>query len=307
MLAGCAAPGLRRLDFAEDLLRRVELSDTPFNPQEEFQCGPAALATVLQAQGFQVTPRELAPRVYLPGRQGSLQVEMLAAARRSGALVVVLEPRIESLLRELAGGNAVVVLLNLGLGWAPSWHYAVAVGYDLDARVMVLRSGPMRRQEMSLDTFEHTWSRSERWAFVAVAPGRLPASAGEAAVTQGLIAFARVAPPAATQRAYDSAARRWPGSLGLLTGLGNAAVAAGDLRAALAAFEAAVRAHPQVGAAHNNLAGTLMELGRLDEARQSARRAIELGGEWTGTARQTLAEIEQRAAAAAKKRPERRR
>jgi tetratricopeptide (TPR) repeat protein len=199
-----------------------------------------------------------------------------------------------------------VVLLNLGLGWAPSWHYAVAVGYDLDARIMLLRSGPMRRQEMPLDTFEHTWARSERWAFVVLAPGRLPAAAGEAAVTQGLIAFARVAPPAAARRSYEAAVRRWPGNLALLTGLGNAAVGSGDLPAALAAFEAGVRAHPDVSAAHNNLAAALMELGRLDEARISARRAIELGGEWADIARQTLAEIDQRAGAAAPGRSQRR-
>ena len=38
------------------LATRAELTDTPFFPQEEYQCGPAALATVLKAKGRDITP-----------------------------------------------------------------------------------------------------------------------------------------------------------------------------------------------------------------------------------------------------------
>ena len=44
-----------------------------------------ALATVLGAAGIGRTPEQLAPQVYLPQRQGSLQVELLGASRRAGA------------------------------------------------------------------------------------------------------------------------------------------------------------------------------------------------------------------------------
>ena len=63
---------------------KVELAETPFFSQQRYQCGPAALATVLNAAGVKVTDEELVPEVYLPTREGSLQVEMLAATRRHG-------------------------------------------------------------------------------------------------------------------------------------------------------------------------------------------------------------------------------
>src|SRR5262245_10408279 len=80
---------------AGKLPERVELTDVQFFPQQEFQCGPAALATMLNQRGVRVTPRQMKDRVYLPGRQGSLQVELVAAAREQGMLVYPLRPRLE--------------------------------------------------------------------------------------------------------------------------------------------------------------------------------------------------------------------
>ena len=67
----------------------------PFFPQEKFQCGPAALAGVLAASGVEVSPEALVSEVYIPARQGSLQIEMKAAARRAGRIAYELggEPR----------------------------------------------------------------------------------------------------------------------------------------------------------------------------------------------------------------------
>ena len=42
-----------------DVTETIELSGTPFFPQEEYQCGPAALATVLNAAGVAVAPDDL--------------------------------------------------------------------------------------------------------------------------------------------------------------------------------------------------------------------------------------------------------
>ncbi len=124
--------------------------------------------------GRESTPEALVPQVYLPARKGSLQAEMLATARRHRLVAYPLAPRLEDLLREIAAGNPVVVLQNLALDWAPQWHYAVAIGYDLDAREIVLRSGVTRRLAMTLDTFERTWARSGHWAMLAL-PARAPA------------------------------------------------------------------------------------------------------------------------------------
>ena len=105
------------------LAPRVELTETPFFPQEEHQCGPAALATVLNYHQLAVTPAELTPQVYLPEREGSLQIELVAAARRYGMLAYPLRGNLSDLMTEVAAGNPVLVLQNLAFGWLPKWHY----------------------------------------------------------------------------------------------------------------------------------------------------------------------------------------
>jgi tetratricopeptide (TPR) repeat protein len=201
---------------------------------------------------------------------------MLAAARRHGALAVKIEPELGAVLKEIAAGNVVLVMQNLGLSWAPSWHYAVVVGYDLDKELIWLRSGTFERFEMSLSAFQRTWARSKYWAFVALKPGDLPASAGVDAVISALITLEKTAGAAKASVAYAAAAKRWPGNLVLLTGLGNSAFVIGDLTGAAAAFREATSAHPDSAVAHNNLANVLLAKGDVLAAKESAEKAMRL-------------------------------
>jgi Flp pilus assembly protein TadD len=143
-----------------------------------------------------------------------------------------------------------------------------------------------------MSTFENTWARSGYWGMVTLAPGRLPATAGEAAVLDALVAFEKSSQPAAARQTYALAVRRWPDDLGLALGLGNTAYAAGDRAAAADEFQRASELHPDSGAAFNNLAVVLMELGRLPEARAAAEKALALGGSWSKAALDTLTSIE---------------
>lgn len=279
LLSACAATGVREATHNSQLPRYFELTQTPFFPQQKYHCGPAALSTALHAVDIRVTPDELAPEVYIPSRKGSLQIEMLAAARRHGALPVKLAPRLDALFSEIAAGNVVVVMQNLGLSWIPAWHYAVVVGYDLDKELVWLRSGTDKRAEMTMSTFQRTWARSQYWAFVALKPGSLPASAAPEAMVQALVSFEKTADPAAAKLAYGAAAKRWPDNLVILTGLGNSAYITGDINGAVTAFRAAIAAHPDSAAAYNNLANVLLLQGDQLAAREAAEKALQLAGE----------------------------
>lgn len=266
---------------------RAERQDAPFHPQEAYQCGPAALATALGSAGIRRSPEELRDEVYIPARQGSLQAEMLAAARRAGAVAYRLAPEPRALLKELAAGHPVVVLQNLRIDWSPQWHYAVAVGYDLPGREMILRSGGEKRLVMDLDAFDRTWAKAGRWAFVALPPDQLPATADEADYVAAAVALESVAPTAA-EGAYRTALAAWPNNLVARMGLGNAAYRRGDRAAAEAAFRQAATAHPESGDAWNNLAQVLHEDGQEAAARAAAERAVGLGGPRLPTYRRTL-------------------
>ncbi len=266
----------------------------PFFAQEAYHCGPAALATVLNHSGLNVTPEELAPQVYLPERQGSLQFELLAAVRRHGRVPYVLHPRLEALATEVASGNPVLVLQNLGIAAAPFWHYAVVVGFDLARAEVVLRSGGARRHVTSLRTFEHTWRRGDYWAIVVPPPDRLPRTAEELPYLQSVLALEKLKRWQDAATAYGSALQRWPNSLGAHVGLGNSRYALGELREAEAAFRAATRDHPRAAVAFNNLAQVLADQERWDEAERAAQKAVEIGGDNAELFRQTLARTQAR-------------
>ena len=57
--------------------KTVQLS-VPFFAQEEYQCGPAALAMLLNYSAVDVSPEELVPLVYVPDKQGSYPLEIVA-------------------------------------------------------------------------------------------------------------------------------------------------------------------------------------------------------------------------------------
>lgn len=274
----------------------AELADTPFFPQTAFHCGPAALAAGLLASGVATTPGEVAAQVFTPGRQGSLQADMVSAARRHGRLPIPVDG-LPDALREVAAGRPVLILQNLSLEVAPQWHYALLVGYDLAAGDAVLRSGTEPRLVTPLTTLEHTWARAGFWGFVLARPeGPVPATASPADWLAQAAGLERAGRRPQAEDAYRTAIARWPDRPEPRIALGGALYADGDLAGAEAAMRGALEAAPDDAVALNNLAHVLLARGRLDEARHLAERALAQGGAHSGAARRTLAEIATRRA-----------
>jgi hypothetical protein len=291
LLSGCASmvpqtAALGRSGMPPGMPEKVELAETPFFPQLEYQCGPAALATVLVGAGAKTTPEELVPQVYIPARKGSLQVEMLAAPRRHGMVSYQLAPRFEDLLREIAAGTPVVVLQNLGI-FTDTWHYAVAMGYDYQPGTLLLRSGTLERDEVPFAVNEVLWMRSGYWAMVVVPPDRIPATAEERSWLSAIAAFERAGNAAAARTAYTTFLGRWPDNVNAHLGLANTHHVLGELGAAETVLRDAVKRAPDSVVVLNNLAQTLSDLGRSAEALPIIERAAALGGPYAESVQKT--------------------
>jgi hypothetical protein len=294
LLTGCVSRGPAMPSAAEaGVPVRLELEQTPFFPQVEYECGPAALATVLAASGLRVVPDDIAPEVYLPGRRGSLQPELLASARRRGRLPYVLPGSLETVVQQVAAGFPVLVLQKLGAGPWPGWHYAVVVGYDLDSGNLQLRSGTDRRLEMSAHRFMMSWDRAERWAVVVLRPGELPASAQPGRYMEAAASLESVGEVDAARDAYLAAAGRWPQDPLTRIALGNVALARGELEAAERAYAEAVHLDRQNVPARNNLAEVLLRRGCPTAARAEIEAAARLaaGGPYATAVADTAGKI----------------
>jgi hypothetical protein len=301
---GCAInPSLRVAEAMPPLVdgdtpRPLLLDGVPFHPQTEYHCGPAALAGVLGASGVPAgiaDPDALAPKVYLPGRKGSLQLELVGATRRAGRIPYEVDGTPESLLAELAAGRPVLVLQNLLTRTVPRWHYAVLVGADPVENRLVLNSGTRERLEVGAPSFLRTWDWGGRWGLLALRPGELPARGDPARYLAAVADFEAVAGAEAAAPAYRAALERWPAEPRAHLALGNQAHAAGDLPAAARQYREGLQHAANDPVLGNNYASVLGELGCRDKARAAIRAALAAtaaDGRWRTQLEATAAEIE---------------
>jgi tetratricopeptide (TPR) repeat protein len=264
-ISGCAAipESVRELPNPDIVL---ELSDTPFFPQQMYQCGPAALATALAASGLDVVPGDLIPKVYLPGRKGSLQVELLAATRTSGRLPYLLDPTLAALADELQAGRPVIVLQNLGVSMIPRWHYAVIVGVDGTNDTVVLRSGTEERRLTPMDLFLRTWKRGDFWAMTVLRPGELPTNVDRRRYLAAAADLEQVGMLSAATSAWRAALQQWPDDAVARFGLGNTLLSLDQPVEAERVYRELIAARPELVAARNNLAMALYGQGHYEDA-----------------------------------------
>lgn len=247
-------------------LASIELTDTPFFPQEKYQCGPAALATAISSSGVSVELQELVDRVYLPGRRGSLPVEMLAATRALGRIAYIIDGSMQALWDELAAGRPVLILQNLGVAAIPRWHFAVVVGVDAARDEVVLRSGVERRRVTSAATFLRTWRRSDYWGFVVLRPDELPTNVDRQRYLSAVSVLEKAGRNREASVAWNTAIKEWPGDPVALFALGNIELATGNNVEAEERFRAVLQVDARSIAARNNLAVALARQACFGEA-----------------------------------------
>lgn len=295
-MMGCAINPQIDLEELAPESEPVNLQSVPFYPQTEYQCGPAALAGVLGASGVGITPEQLTPQVYLPERQGSLQVELLAATRRAGRIAYVVDAEPASLISELQADRPVLVLQNLRTPRFPVWHYAVVIGFDPAANDFILNSGKHERMQERASTFLRTWDWADRWGMVALEPGALPGSPDRLRYYQAVAAFEPMADDNAAHTAWSAALTEWPDDYRPRLALGNLAYKTGDYESAIRHFRQALKLSPGEAVVENNLAEAMAAHGcpKAAEQRLSAFLAdLSEHSPWRGDLIATLNGLQQ--------------
>lgn len=173
LLSGCQstpqADKLRQEGLAS-LPDSHTIQSVPFFPQEQFYCGPTTLSEVFGYYGESTSPEDIAPKLFIPNKEGSLQLEMVSATRQFGFLPYTERGTLTSIMSLVKDDIPVIVFQNLSIQLLPQWHYAVVIGFDSEKGTVTLHTGLTPNHEMSIELFERTWGRGNYWYLAPVPP-----------------------------------------------------------------------------------------------------------------------------------------
>jgi ABC-type bacteriocin/lantibiotic exporter with double-glycine peptidase domain len=140
----------------------------PFYSQEEYQCGPASLAGVLNYYGVKVTPADIAAEIFSRHARGTLDMDMVFYTQKKGLKAEPYSGSVEDLRRCIDSRQPLIVLIDHGFWVYQKSHFMVVVGYD-EKGVMV-NSGKEEHKFLSQDSFSKTWERTKFWTLKITPP-----------------------------------------------------------------------------------------------------------------------------------------
>ena len=271
---------------ADDLLtsppaglpRAHQIDKVPFIEQADGHCGPATLTMAMNWNGHPVTVDEIAPLVFTPGLKGTFQTDMVSASRRQGLFAVPIEG-LASLFREIAKNHPVIVFENLALSWIPQWHYAIVFGYDLHSKTVLMHSGPEKNKVWDIRKLERSWKLADYWGLVVLKPGEIVESADELAHVTAAAGLEQAGHQQAAIKSYTAILKKWPTSLASLIALANDEYNHKNFEGSVKYLRIAIKEHPGSASAWHNLAFAEKGAKMKQDAKASAKRAIELATE----------------------------
>ncbi len=178
--SGCYAGSARSVSPARAAALAADPSwtfvrDVPFVAQRsDADCGPAALAMVLQHYGVRASLAELTARD--PPRGGGVRAgDLRDSARAAGLPAFVVAGTFVDLSQQLARGRPVLVGLATPItGGRALAHYEVVVAIDRrDRRLLTLDPGRGLRED-SLEGFAREWAPTGRVTLIVLPPASAP-------------------------------------------------------------------------------------------------------------------------------------
>ena len=154
--AGVSPPGNVQ---ASHVIRNV-----PFYPQEEYQCGPASLAGVLNYWGLETSPEEIAAEIYSKSVKGTLNIDMVLYVERRGLKVRQYRGSFEDVKSKIDSGYPLIVLVDEGFLVYQKNHFMVVIGYGGEG--ILANSGRERLKSIPVKDFLRSWERTKFWTLV---------------------------------------------------------------------------------------------------------------------------------------------
>jgi ABC-type bacteriocin/lantibiotic exporter with double-glycine peptidase domain len=152
---------------------KVVIPDVPFYSQEAYQCGPTALAIVIDywvkrsGQGLWLTPEQIAADIYSKSAHGVLGVDIENYSRRYGFVTRQYTGNMDDLRQNVDLRQPLILLVDNGNFAYQANHFMVVTGYT--DKGFVVNSGKREGQWISEEELEKIWKRNRYWT-LAIRP-----------------------------------------------------------------------------------------------------------------------------------------
>ncbi len=163
---GCAATPALPPGFQPPEKSRI-ITGVPFHAQEDYQCGPAALASVLNFHGDPVTPEAIAGDIFRPGLRATVTLDLVLYARSRGFPAQWFSGRPEDIVRAVDRNRPLVVMLDYGWNAISKNHFLVLFGYSPQG--VIVHDGRRRDKLIPWNDFLPPWLKAGGWT-MAVEP-----------------------------------------------------------------------------------------------------------------------------------------
>lgn len=144
------------------------LAGVPFFPQEDYQCGPAALATVMnywyirQGGTERIGVDEITEAIYSPGARGVLPSDLENYPKKRGFSAQQFRGSMGDIRDHIDRGIPLILFVEYGLSFYHVNHFLVVTGYTRDG--IIVNSGRRESETVANSDLEKVWKKTGYWA-----------------------------------------------------------------------------------------------------------------------------------------------
>ncbi len=144
--------------------------DVPFFRQDAYQCGPSALAAVVnywymktQSNKY-LSHEEIIKEIYSPTARGTLTIDLELYAGRIGFSVQQYSGAIDDLKAAIDRDMPPIILVDYGISFYQVNHFMVVTGYT--EKGIILNTGRERNKIISNEELFRIWEKAGFWTLV---------------------------------------------------------------------------------------------------------------------------------------------
>lgn len=153
--------------------RDARIIDVPFYKQEEYQCGPSALATVMNywciktAKGC-VSMEEISSEIFSSSARGVLGIDLELYAMKRGFSTEQFSGDTNIVKESIDSETPLIIMVTYGFLFYQINHFLVVTGYD--EKGIIVNDGRNQNKHLRYEKLDRIWKKTGYWT-LRIKPG----------------------------------------------------------------------------------------------------------------------------------------